>query len=41
MWFTIPFALATAMGLATVALDLPVTSDEAGAGLVPPPSPLT
>ena len=36
VWFTIPFALATAMGLATVALDLPVTSDEAGAGLVPP-----
>ena len=29
-------ALATAMGLATVALDLPVTSAEAGAGLVPP-----
>ena len=36
VWFTIPFALATAMGLATVALDLPVTSDEAGKGLVPP-----
>merc|ERR1711990_23910 len=36
VWFTIPFALATAMGLATVALDLPVTSAEAGAGLVPP-----
>ena len=36
VWFTIPFALATAMGLATVALDLPVTGDEAGAGLVPP-----
>ena len=26
VWFTIPFALATAMGLATVAMDLPVTS---------------
>ena len=36
VWFTIPFALATSMGLATVALDLPVTAKEAGAGLVPP-----
>jgi len=36
VWFTIPFALATAMGLATVALDLPVTATEAGSGLVPP-----
>ena len=36
VWFTIPFALATAMGLATVAMDLPVTGDEAGDGLVPP-----
>ena len=36
VWFTIPFALATSMGLATVALDLPVTAKEAGSGLVPP-----
>lgn len=36
VWFTIPFALATSMGLATIALDLPVTSTEAGMGLVPP-----
>ena len=36
VWFTIPFALATAMGLATVAMDLPVTGDEASKGLVPP-----
>merc|ERR1711966_520376 len=36
VWFTIPFALATAMGLATVAMDLPVTSGESGDGLVPP-----
>ena len=36
VWFTIPFSLATAMGLSTLALDLPVTSGEAGAGLVPP-----
>jgi len=38
VWFTIPFALATAMGLSSVALDLPVTSTEAGMGLVPPAS---
>jgi len=36
VWFTIPFALATSLGLATVALQLPVTATEAGAGLVPP-----
>ena len=36
VWFTIPFSLATAMGLSSVALDLPVTASEAGAGLVPP-----
>ncbi|XRB02834.1 urea-proton symporter [Pycnococcus provasolii] len=38
VWFTIPFTLATAMGLACVALDLPVTGNEAGSGLVPPAS---
>ncbi len=36
VWFSIPFALATSLGLAAIALDLPVTSEEAGAGLVPP-----
>ena len=36
VWFTIPFSLATAMGLSSVALDLPVTGSEAGSGLVPP-----
>jgi SSS family transporter len=36
VWFAIPFSLATAMGLSSVALDLPVTGSEAGAGLVPP-----
>merc|ERR1719498_1912636 len=36
VWFTIPFALATSLGLAAVALQLPITSSEAGAGLVPP-----
>jgi len=35
VWFTIPFALATAMGLTSVALGLPVTGDESGKGLVP------
>jgi SSS family transporter len=35
-WFAIPFSLATAVGLASVSLDLPVTAGEAGAGLVPP-----
>ncbi|CAM9183676.1 unnamed protein product, partial [Hapterophycus canaliculatus] len=35
-WFTIPFALATSLGLAAIAMQLPLTGDEAGAGLVPP-----
>lgn len=35
-WFTIPFTMATALGLAARALDLPVTAVEAGQGLVPP-----
>jgi urea-proton symporter len=35
-WFAIPFSLATSLGLASTALMLPITSDEAGAGLVPP-----
>ena len=35
-WFSIPFSLATALGLASVAISLPITADEAGAGLVPP-----
>ncbi|EFN55634.1 hypothetical protein CHLNCDRAFT_133809 [Chlorella variabilis] len=36
MWFSIPFTLATSLGLASVAMDLPITKAEAGAGLVPP-----
>merc|ERR1719198_1331190 len=36
VWFTIPFALATSLGLCSLALQLPITSAEAGAGLVPP-----
>jgi hypothetical protein len=36
MWFSIPFTLATSLGLASVAMDLPITKDEASAGLVPP-----
>ena len=35
-WFAIPFSMATALGLAGRALDLPLTSGEAGQGLVPP-----
>lgn len=35
-WFSIPFSLATSLGLASVALSLPVTKEEAGNGLVPP-----
>lgn len=35
-WFAIPFSLATSLGLASRALDLPVTPSEAGSGLVPP-----
>ncbi|KAI7838882.1 hypothetical protein COHA_007348 [Chlorella ohadii] len=36
MWFCIPFTLATSLGLAAVALDLPITASEAAEGLVPP-----
>eukprot|EP00884_Botryococcus_braunii_P018907 jgi/Botrbrau1/56/Bobra.0022s0050.1 len=36
MWFCIPFTLATTMGLGALALDLPISKDEANAGLVPP-----
>ncbi|CAM9717321.1 unnamed protein product [Discosporangium mesarthrocarpum] len=35
-WFTIPFALATSLGLAAIAMQLPLTGGEAGSGLVPP-----
>ena len=35
-WFAIPFSMATTLGLAGRALDLPITSTEAGGGLVPP-----
>ena len=35
-WFAIPFTLATTLGLAGRAYDLPLTFAEAGAGLVPP-----
>ena len=38
MWFCIPFTLATSLGLASRAAGLPVTSGEAGSGLVPPAS---
>lgn len=32
MWFCIPFTLATTMGLAALALDLPISLAEAGEG---------
>jgi len=35
-WFAIPFSLATSLGLTSTALMLPIDSDEAGSGLVPP-----
>jgi len=35
-WFAIPFSMATALGLAGRALDLPITAGESGSGLVPP-----
>ncbi len=34
--FCIPFTLATTLGLASLALDLPITPLEANEGLVPP-----
>ena len=34
--FCIPFTLATCLGLAALALDLPVTALQANEGLVPP-----
>jgi hypothetical protein len=36
LWFCIPFTLATCLGLAALALDLPITTLEANEGLVPP-----
>ena len=38
VWFTIPFALATSLGLAGNALNVALTVDDAGSGLVPPAS---
>ncbi|CAB9518244.1 Urea-proton symporter DUR3 [Seminavis robusta] len=35
-WFAIPFSLATSLGLASTALMLPITAEEASSGLVPP-----
>jgi hypothetical protein len=35
-WFAIPFTLATSLGLAGRALDLPITIDESDRGLTPP-----
>ncbi|MBA0649300.1 hypothetical protein Goklo_016875 [Gossypium klotzschianum] len=36
VWFAVPFSLATSLGLGALALDLPLTTDEASRGLVPP-----
>ena len=36
IWFAIPFTLATSLGLASRAADLPINATEAGNGLVPP-----
>eukprot|EP00271_Cylindrocystis_brebissonii_P005317 TRINITY_DN17306_c0_g2_i1.p1 TRINITY_DN17306_c0_g2~~TRINITY_DN17306_c0_g2_i1.p1 ORF type:complete len:683 (-),score=119.61 TRINITY_DN17306_c0_g2_i1:97-2145(-) len=36
VWFAVPFSLGTSLGLAALALDLPLTAAEASAGLVPP-----
>jgi len=38
VWFTIPFALATSLGLAGNALNVALTPGDAGNGLVPPAS---
>jgi urea-proton symporter len=35
-WFAIPFTLATTLGLAAVAIEVPLTSEEIGMGLVAP-----
>ncbi len=35
-WFAIPFALATTLGLAAIAIDVPLTQDQIGQGLVAP-----
>ncbi|CDY72108.1 BnaC02g46970D, partial [Brassica napus] len=35
VWFAVPFSLATSLGLGALALDLPITKDEADRGLVP------
>ncbi|XP_022145424.1 urea-proton symporter DUR3 [Momordica charantia] len=36
VWFAVPFSLATSLGLGALALDLPITAQEASRGLVPP-----
>ncbi|KAL3818345.1 hypothetical protein ACJIZ3_004250 [Penstemon smallii] len=35
VWFAVPFSLATSLGLGALALDLPITANEASRGLVP------
>ena len=36
LWFAVPFSMATTIGLAGLALDLPMSAQEIGQALVPP-----
>lgn len=36
LWFAVPFSMATTIGLAGLALDLPMSTQEIGQALVPP-----
>jgi len=36
VWFAIPFSLASSLGLAATAIQLPISKEESGKGLVPP-----
>ena len=36
LWFAVPFSMATTIGLAGLALDLPMRAQEIGQALVPP-----
>ena len=36
LWFAVPFSMATTIGLAGLALDLPMSASEIGQALVPP-----
>lgn len=36
LWFAVPYTLSTCLGLGSLALDLPLSTDEVSKGLVPP-----